>query len=77
MRGTTVEQLYILEQLGLVWIEGNEGKRKEMIWRDGESLVWIAKMEGENLKGMDLEGLSPFILLTFKSLHKSKDLEGK
>ena len=45
---------------------------KERIWMDGDLLVWIAKKEEE-----DLEGLSPFILLTSKSLHKRKDLEGK
>ena len=63
---------WLLSDLGLVWMEGNGGKRKEWIWRDGDSLVWIAKKEGE-----DLEGLISFILLTSKSLHKRKDLEGK
>ena len=37
--------------LSLVWIEINGGKRKEMIWRDGDPLVWIAKRKEEDLKG--------------------------
>lgn len=36
-------------------MEGNGGKRKERIWRDGDLLVWIAKKEGEDLEGRDLE----------------------
>ena len=45
-------------------MEENRGKRKEKIWRVGDLLVWIAKKKEEDLQRRDLEGLTPFILLT-------------
>ena len=58
--------------VGLVRMKENKGKRKKIIWNDGDFLVWITKRKKEDLKELSL-----FILLTSKSLHKIKNLEGK
>ena len=57
---------WLLSDLGLVWMEGNGGKRKEWIWRDGDSLVWIAKMEGEGFGGKGFRGIKSLNFVNIK-----------
>ena len=35
-------------------MKGNEKKRKERIWSDGDSLVWIVKMRIDDLEERSL-----------------------